>query len=219
MLRIGLAMLQGARHEHSEAIRGAASQLGIEIELVELRKASDVENLSALILPGGESTTMRIASKSEQLMPALYDWLAEDDNRPVLGTCAGAILLATPEHGSPLIPAEISRNGFGRQRDSFQADIKVALDSDAKPVLLENQRDSTGHLPLPLGNDLPSAEGYPGIFIRAPRFGDTSGVEDIAWLSEEVVGVRFHNRMALTFHPELSGDYRFHRWLIKEALT
>jgi len=162
---------------------------------------------------------MRIASKSEQLLPALYDWIAEDENRPVLGTCAGAILLATPEYGNPLVPIEISPNGFGRQRDSFQAEIKVVLDSDAKPVLLENQRDSTGHLPLPLGNGLLSAEGYPGIFIRAPRFGNTSYVEDIAWLKDEVVGVQFHNRMALTFHPELSGDYRFHRWLIEEALS
>jgi len=218
MLRIGLAMLQGARHEHSQAIRSAATQLGIEIEIIELRKAMDIVDIDALILPGGESTTMRIASQSEQLLPALYEWMSEEEKRPVLGTCAGAILLATPEHGNPLVPIEISRNGFGRQRDSFQADILVEIQSDVETIFSENQRDTSGHLPLPLTKVIASSD-FPGVFIRAPRFEDTKGVQDIAWLGDEVVGVRHHNRIALTFHPELTGDHRFHRWLIEEAMA
>ena len=67
MLTIGLAMLQGARHEHAEALRGAAAELSIDVEIRELRKASDVEGIDALVLPGGESTSMKIASRYENL--------------------------------------------------------------------------------------------------------------------------------------------------------
>ena len=91
MVVIGLAMLQGARHEHAEALRGAAKELKIDIQIRELRKASDVKGIDAVILPGGESTSMKIASKSEELYSQL--WQEIRTGIPVLGTCAGAILL------------------------------------------------------------------------------------------------------------------------------
>ena len=76
MLRVGLAMLQGARHEHAEALRGAAKELGVEVDIVECRRADHVDDtLHALILPGGESTTMRIASRYESLLVALFAWM------------------------------------------------------------------------------------------------------------------------------------------------
>lgn len=97
MVRVGLAMLQGARHEHIEALHGAALELGVAVEVVELRRGDQVDgNLDALVLPGGESTAMRKASESEALLPALFSWMDQHPNRPVLGTCAGAILLASP---------------------------------------------------------------------------------------------------------------------------
>jgi 5'-phosphate synthase pdxT subunit len=88
-------MLQGARHEHAEAIRGASTELGMDVEVVECRRSSHVDaSLDALVLPGGESTTMRIASQHESLLEAVFDWMDAHPQRPVLGTCAGAILMA-----------------------------------------------------------------------------------------------------------------------------
>ena len=97
MIKIGVAMLQGARHEHKEALIATAKELAVEIEIIELRRADQVDNtLDGLILPGGESTAMRKASESELLLPALFDWMQQFPEKPVLGTCAGAILLASP---------------------------------------------------------------------------------------------------------------------------
>ncbi|MED5231415.1 MAG: pyridoxal 5'-phosphate synthase glutaminase subunit PdxT [Candidatus Thermoplasmatota archaeon] len=195
MLRIGLVMLQGARHVHIAALHSAAQQTGIEIEIHELRKAIDLVNAQphALVFPGGESTTMRLTGNDPKsgLLPALFEWIREDSERPVLGTCAGAILLCDPQDGgSPLVAAEIDRNAYGRQVDSFQS----ALDS----TLLGRQ--------------------FPGVFIRAPRFtsfGDSAEV--VVTNEKEVVGVRNGNRLALTFHPELSEDSAFHEWLLQTA--
>jgi len=186
MVVIGIAMLQGARHAHIDAIQRAATELSIDIEIVELRTMDDLEKhpIDALMLPGGESTVMRLRGNDEvsRLLPSLYEWMRENESRPVLATCAGAILLADPQDGGePLVDAEIDRNAFGRQADSFES----ALDC-----------------------------GFPGVFIRAPRFGEVRDEVECT-LSGEVVGVRRGNRIALTFHPELSDDSRYHRMLLE----
>lgn len=184
MLTVGLAMLQGARNEHMHALFKAAKILGLEIEIRELRKSSDVEGIDALILPGGESTAMKIASRSENLYSGIWENVRNTEI-PVLGTCAGAILLSQ----NSLIDARIKRNAFGRQRESFQSEIDVDLNGQSK---------------------------YQGVFIRAPRFTDNSE-NAIAWLDGEVVGVLERNIMALSFHPELTDDLRFHVWLLNEV--
>ena len=128
---------------------------------------------------------------ASSLLPALFDWIRSDDSRAVLGTCAGAILLAEPKDGGgPLIDAEIARNAFGTQYDSFQAPLDA----------------------LELGRE------FPGVFIRAHRFtraGPDAIVADN--MDEDIVGVRTANRLALTFHPELSPDSGFHVWLLETA--
>ena len=94
MVRVGLAMLQGARYEHAEATKAASLQLGMDVEIIHLKMGKQVNaELDCLILPGGESTAMRKASQSESLLEAIYAWMSEHPTRPVLGTCAGAILL------------------------------------------------------------------------------------------------------------------------------
>ena len=195
VLRIGLVMLQGARHSHISALERASMETGIDIEVHELRKASDLESseLNAIVMPGGESTTMRLTGNDaiSSLLPAVFEWIRADQMRPVLGTCAGAILLADPgDGGESLVDASVERNGFGSQAESFQAEIDaIALDRE-----------------------------FPGVFIRAPRFvemGDDAQV--IARLGDEAVGVMTQNRMALTFHPELSQDSGFHEWLLDTA--
>ena len=185
MLTIGLAMLQGARHEHMHSLFKAAESLDVEIEIRELRKSSDVDGIDALILPGGESTAMKIASRSEDLYSGLWN-VIEERGIPVLGTCAGAILLSH----QGLIETKIERNAFGRQRESFQSEIEINLNGESK---------------------------FPGVFIRAPRFTQGSNFP-IAWLGEEIVGVLENDIMALTFHPELTDDLRFHTWLLNKAI-
>ncbi|MDP6889507.1 MAG: pyridoxal 5'-phosphate synthase glutaminase subunit PdxT [Candidatus Thalassarchaeaceae archaeon] len=186
MVVIGIAMLQGARHAHIGAIQRAANELSMNIEVVELRTAEDLQTqaIDALMLPGGESTVMRLRGNdvASRLLPALFSWMRENESRPVLATCAGAILLADPQDGGePLVDAEIDRNAYGGQADSFES----ALDC-----------------------------GFPGIFIRAPRFGEVHNPIECT-LNGEVVGVRKGNRIALTFHPELSEDSRYHRMLLE----
>ncbi len=195
MLRIGLVMLQGARHAHLHALNEAAEDLQIEVEIFELRNKNDLLqcNPQAIVLPGGESTTMRLVGNSlnSQLLPALFQLMRENSNLPVLGTCAGAILLSDPQdNGEKIVDANISRNAFGNQSNSFQSVINSPL----------------------LSRD------FPGIFIRAPRFLDLGEeVSIVASIDDETVGVRTKNRIALTFHPELSGDFAFHKWLINKA--
>ena len=189
-------MLQGARHSHISALERASAETGIDIEVHELRKSSDLESSEphAIVMPGGESTTMRLTGNDviSSLLPAVFEWIREDQMRPVMGTCAGAILLTDPgDGGGSLVDASVERNGFGSQAESFQAEIDaIALD-----------------------------RGFPGVFIRAPRFvemGDDAQV--VARLGGEVVGVVTQNRMALTFHPELSLDSGFHEWLLETAV-
>ena len=195
MLRIGLVMLQGARHAHLHALNEAAKDLQIEVEIFELRNKNALLqcNPQAIVLPGGESTTMRLVGNSlnSQLLPALFQLMRENSNLPVLGTCAGAILLSDPQdNGEKIVDANISRNAFGNQSESFQSVIN-------SPLL---------------------SREFPGIFIRAPRFLDLGGEASIvASIDDETVGVRTNNRIALTFHPELSGDFAFHKWLINKA--
>mgnify|MGYP002889108259 FL=1 len=191
VLRIGIAMLQGAREEHASAIDSAAKEMALDVDIVELRNSHDIANLDALVLPGGESTTMRLASKYRGLLEGIFEWIESNPESPVMGTCAGAILLCQPGNGrEPFLNAEISRNSFGRQVDSFQAALNVELDGESSD--------------------------YPGVFIRAPRF-ESNEEQAVAYLNEEVVGLTKGNRMALTFHPELTEDLRFHRWLLKRA--
>jgi len=224
MVRVGLAMLQGARHEHAEALRAASKQLNIDVEIVELRSGIEVDgHLDCLVLPGGESTAMRKASQSESLLPSLFSWMEQYPQRPVLGTCAGAILLANPgENQAPFLRAGISRNAWGRQRDSFEAEVEISLETPSGESISPQapERDQFNHQPLPVGHSVSSENtpSFPGIFIRAPRF-DQSSIEctPVASLGEEVVGVLDGPRLALTFHPELTGDYRFHRWLLNQA--
>ncbi len=198
MVRIGLVMLQGARHVHATALKRAAEQAGVELELHELRTDADLFACQpeAIVLPGGETTTMRLTGGAEGsgLLPALFAWMRADPTLPVLGTCAGVILLADPQDGGePLIHSSIDRNAYGRQQDSFQAELGISGVGDSNT--------------------------FPGVFIRAPRFADISAKDKIvATHQEEVVGVRNGARLALTFHPELSDDPTFHRWLLEAAL-
>jgi 5'-phosphate synthase pdxT subunit len=182
-MRIGVLALQGAFREHLDVLH----QIGVEG--VPVRLPADLEAVSGLILPGGESTTMRKLIDRWGLRDPILDLARQ--GAPIFGTCAGMILLSRDivdgdEPVFPLLDVAVKRNAFGRQLDSFEADIDV-------PVL--------GDRPVH------------GVFIRAPAIEDVGpGVEVMSTLDDgRIVAVRERNIIATAFHPELAGETRFHR--------
>ncbi len=182
-MRIGVLALQGAFSEHLDLLHG----IGVEANPVRL--PADLQGISGLILPGGESTSMRKLIDRWGLRDPILDLARQ--GAPLFGTCAGMILLAREivdgdEPVLPLIDVSVKRNAFGRQLDSFEETMDV-------PVL--------GDTPVQ------------GVFIRAPvieRVG--ADVEVMATLDDgRVVAVRERNIVATAFHPELAGETRFHR--------
>ncbi|MFL5642128.1 MAG: pyridoxal 5'-phosphate synthase glutaminase subunit PdxT [Chloroflexota bacterium] len=182
-MKIGVLALQGAFREHLDTLRA------IGVDGVRVREPADLEDISGLILPGGESTTMRQLIERWGLHEPILDLAAS--GAPVFGTCAGMIVLATEIAGGeppilPLIDVTVERNAFGRQLDSFEAELNV-------PVL--------GDTPVH------------AVFIRAPIIDRTGpDVDVLARLDDgRVVAVRQRNVIATAFHPELAGETRFHR--------
>ncbi len=219
-------MLQGARHEHVEALYNAALELEVKIEVIPLRSGNNISDskLDGIVLPGGESTTMRKASESHGLLSSIFDYIDENPLMPILGTCAGAILLLNPGPGRrPYIDAKVDRNAYGRQRDSFQSLLKIknlSIPSAISEGIAKEQILEGNHLPLSVNQESEKIDDdeFQGIFIRAPKFTNVkSDVEQVVFNQEEVVGLFQKNKLALSFHPELTTDYRFHRWLISKA--
>jgi 5'-phosphate synthase pdxT subunit len=185
--RIGVLALQGAVREHVAAIREVGG------DPVEVRLPRDLVGLDALVLPGGESTTMRHLIDAYGLREPIAA-LARA-GAPILGTCAGMILLADriadgdePVFG--LLDLEVRRNGYGRQLDSFEADLEA-------PAL--------GDAPLH------------GVFIRAPLVTDVGPAAEVLARDPDgnPVAVRQGRVLATAFHPELTGDRRLHRLLVE----
>ena len=182
---VGVLALQGDFAKHLEALR----RLGVEAR--EVRYARDLEGMDALVIPGGESTTLLKLLERTGLREPLAAFVRE---KPVLGTCAGAILLARDADGLPaptlgVLDAEVQRNAYGRQVDSFEADVEVP--------------------------SLPGGPAFRGVFIRAPRFERIGpGVDVFARHGGEPVGLVAGRTLALTFHPELTDDLRIHRWFL-----
>ncbi len=196
---IGVLAIQGAVREHCDALRQAGSD-----SVCEVRTADDLRGIEAIVLPGGESTTIRKGLVAAGIYDQLKDRIS--GGMPVLATCAGLVVVGSAsEDGAPpcfgLVDVEVSRNGFGRQPFSFEA-----------PVMLS---DGTS---------------IPGVFIRAPRL-DRIGpaVEVIGRLSTgtdtgdgssvEAVAVRQGTIVGCSFHPELTDDLTIHRWfcsIVKE---
>jgi pyridoxal 5'-phosphate synthase pdxT subunit len=191
--KVGVLALQGAFREHREAL----TALGVPA--VEVRRPEHLAGVDALVMPGGESTTMSKLLDTADLREAIGERLG--DGLPVLGTCAGMILLARdvldarPDQRSfGAIELTVRRNGYGRQLDSFEADLDVGALAPGGP--------------------------FPGVFIRAPvveSVGD--GVEVLVRHEDRPVLVRQGAVVATSFHPELSGDLRIHEWFVRRAVS
>ena len=187
-MRIGVLALQGDFREHLDTLAV------IGVEGVPVRLPADLDGVSGLILPGGESTTMRRLIDRWGLAQPILDLAGR--GAPLFGTCAGMIVLARDIAGEPpilpLLDVTVQRNAFGRQLDSFEADLSV-------PVL--------GDQPVH------------GVFIRAPVVERTGPDVDVLGRLDDgrIVAVRERNVIATAFHPELAGETRFHRLLATMA--
>jgi len=194
--RIGVLALQGDFAAHAHALRGAGALP------VEVRVPADLDGCAGLVLPGGESTTLLKLLEPHGLLEAVPAF--HRDGGALLGTCAGAILLArrvSPSQRSfALIDVAVERNAYGRQRESFEGE---AQPTSALAAL------------LPPGEARPP---LPMLFIRAPRFLELGpGVEPLATWRGEAVLIREGRVWACTGHPELTSDLRLHRIFVAAA--
>ena len=189
-MKVGILALQGAFREHREVL----DALGVEA--VEVRTPAQLAALDALILPGGESTTMSKLLDTSGVRAPLAELLS--DGLPVLGTCAGMILLARdvvdgrPDQESfGAIDIAVRRNAYGRQRDSFEADLVV---------------------------DGLAGGPFSGVFIRAPRIESVGDDVEVLATHEDVPVVARQGAVVVaSFHPELSGDLRLHELFLRES--
>jgi 5'-phosphate synthase pdxT subunit len=188
-MKIGVLALQGAFREHLQTLKA------IGVEGVPVRLPSDLDGIAGLIIPGGESTTMRKLIDHWGLREPILRMA--QGGAPVFGTCAGMIVLAREIAGGeepvlPLLDVTVERNAFGRQLDSFEAE-----------------------LPVPVLGDTP----VHAVFIRAPVIERTGPDVDVLARLEDgrVVAVRDRNVIATSFHPELAGETRFHRLIATMA--
>lgn len=190
MITIGVLGLQGAVREHVRAIEASGAQAVI------VKRTEQLEEVDGLILPGGESTTMRRLIDKYGFMEPLREFAKAE--KPMFGTCAGMILLAKnlvgyEESHIGVMDITVERNAFGRQKDSFEVALSM------KGV----------------------GEGFIGVFIRAPYVVDVEDrVEVLCTHEDRMVAVRQNHLLAASFHPELTDDHRVTAYfveMVKEA--
>ncbi|MFT8824839.1 MAG: pyridoxal 5'-phosphate synthase glutaminase subunit PdxT [Liquorilactobacillus mali] len=181
---IGVLALQGAVSEHVNML----SQCGVRAKLI--KEPADLQDIEGIIIPGGESTTIYKLLVREQLLQPLKNLI--QNNFPVFGTCAGLVLLAQQESLGGL-NGKVKRNGFGRQRESFESLIDVEG----------------------------FTEPFHGVFIRAPYLKEVgSDVKVLATLVDgRIVAAQQKNVLVTAFHPELTMDNRFHELFVKQMVA
>lgn len=185
---IGVLALQGAFLEHQRILEKCG------VETIQIRKPEELKNINGLVIPGGESTTMGKLMRKYALDKAILEKTAQ--GMPVFGTCAGMIIMAKQIENSDqlslgLLDIDVQRNGFGRQVDSFEADLPV---------------DALGKTP------------FHAVFIRAPYVESVKpNVGILAQYDGRIVMVRQGNFLAAAFHPELTDDLRVHLYFKQMA--
>src|SRR3989338_1525825 len=199
MIKIGVLALQGAFREHVNALRNC------NVEAVEVKLPADLEQVDGLIIPGGESTTMVKLMQLYELDKKIIE--KHNNGMPIFGTCAGAIVVAkkisnaqkdsldlsSTQFSLNLADIEVERNAYGRQIDSFEAEL-----------------------------DIEEIGKFHGVFIRAPKMrvfnkeGGINSLRILAKINDEIVMARQQNILLSTFHPELTGDTSVHEYFIRE---
>lgn len=185
MVNIGVLGIQGAFSRHAEVLSHCDASVDI------IKYSEQLSGIDGLVIPGGESTTM---SRMMGFRIDYKDILAFGKEKPVFGTCAGLILLGKGIQDPrvrqlSLMDAEIERNAYGSQKESFIDDITLSFDPD---------------------------KAFPAVFIRAPRIRKCIPQQVLACLGNEAVLIENELHLGATFHPELSGDDRIHRYFIQK---
>ena len=199
-MTIGVLGLQGDIEENVAATSQALQELHMDGCVDMVRYPEEIEKMDGLILPGGETTVQSTLAAIQRSLPVIQKRISE--GMPVLGTCAGMIMLSKRAYDRIVgdtkqklignLDIVIERNAFGRQNDSFEADLSISM----------------------LGK-----EAFKGVFIRAPAVSEVGkDVEVIGKLNNRIVAVKQKNIIGTAFHPELSGDSRMHRHLINMVL-
>lgn len=184
MMKVGVLGLQGAVREHVRSIEASGA------EAVVIKRVEQLDDIDGIILPGGESTTMRKLIDKYGFMEPLRDFI--QSGKPVFGTCAGLILMAKNIKGQDeshigLMDMTVERNAFGRQRESFEAELMI------KDV----------------------ADDFIGVFIRAPYIIEVGeDVEVLSKVDERIVAARQGHMLVCSFHPELTDDDRMTQYFV-----
>jgi 5'-phosphate synthase pdxT subunit len=196
-MKIGVLGFQGDIEEHVAATKEVLKKLNIDGSVAVVKTPDELQEIDALIIPGGESTVIGGLALFNKSLSVIKDKIR--NGMSVFGTCAGMIMLASRtydrvvgETKQPLIGALeilVERNSFGRQRESFETELDVSING---------------------------MEKLKGVFIRAPSIKEVNqGVETLAKLDGQIVAVRQNNIIGTCFHPELSGDTRLHEYFVK----
>jgi len=199
-LKIGIFGLQGDIEEHMAITKLALAQMKLSGEVIWIKTLKDIEHVDGLIIPGGESTVIGRLADYNRTLKAIKELIYE--GMPVLGTCAGLIMLAKKVYDRVVGEVEqpilgvmdimVERNAFGRQKESFEADLNI-------PVLGD--------------------EPFKGVFIRAPVIRDIGpNVKPLCKLNETIVAAQQYNMVGVSFHPELTNDTRLHQYFLKILL-
>ena len=200
-LTFGVLSIQGDVLENILSVKAAIDALGIDGTVTAVRTPDEISKVDALVIPGGESTTIGQLSKHNGSLKILKEKI--DQGMPVLGICAGMVLLSNNANDKvvgkidqPLLnilDIKLERNSFGRQRESFESDISL---------------DSIG---IPKFN---------GVFIRAPSISDVgSDVEVLSKFNEKIIAVKKNNVIGVAFHPELTTDISLHKYFVNLTNT
>ena len=201
-LTVGILSVQGDVQENLLSTKSAIDELGIDAKVIDVRKPEEISQLDGLIIPGGESTTIGQLSLVNGSLKEIKQKV--ESGMPVLGICAGMVLLAnnasdkvvgkTEQPLFDFLDISLERNSFGRQRESFEANISM---------------DSIG------------ISNFNGVFIRAPTITTASNdIEVLAKLNEKIVAIKKGNIVGTSFHPELTEDLAIHKYfvnLVKDA--
>ncbi|ODS35425.1 MAG: glutamine amidotransferase subunit PdxT [Candidatus Altiarchaeales archaeon WOR_SM1_86-2] len=198
-MKIGVLSLQGDVSEHVSMMRKVVGKAGADGEVVDVKNKNDL-NVDALIIPGGESTTIGKLLLKNGMVEEVRRLAGEDI--PVMGTCAGLILLAkevdkdqkTSQYLLGLMNMEVKRNAFGRQKESFEIDLRLDGLKFEKP--------------------------FPCVFIRAPIIERVWGdCKVLGKCDGKIIAAQQGNLMALSFHPELTHDTRIHEYFLSLVLS
>ena len=195
-LTVGVLSIQGDIHENLLSAKAAIDELGIDVKVIEVKTPDEISSLDGLIIPGGESTTIGQLSLVNGSLKIIKEKI--ENGMPVFGICAGMIMLSktasdrivgkTDQPLLDILDITLERNSFGRQKESFEANVSLNSINISK---------------------------FNGIFIRAPSISDVgSDVEILSKFNEKIVAVKKGNVIGTSFHPELTQDVSLHKYFV-----